>query len=60
MNEFKEFETAPTLTLEPFGEEMASVINAGGPKEPEKPKEAWDDSMLSEESSRELPLQGRL
>lgn len=54
MNEFKEFEAAPTLTLEPFGEETASVINAGGPKEPEKPKEAWDDSMLSEEEKRQV------
>ena len=31
MNEFKEFETAPTLTLEPFGEEKAAVLK---PEEP--------------------------
>ena len=51
MNEFKEFETAPTLTLEPFGEEKAAVLK---PEEPPKPRETWDDSVLSEEERRQV------
>ena len=51
MNEFKEFETAPTLTLEPFGEEKAAVLK---PEEPPKPRETWDDSVLSEEEKRQV------
>ncbi len=45
MNEFKEFDTTPKLTLEPFGEENTAVLEA----EPDKPEETWDDSVLSEE-----------
>lgn len=48
MNEFKEFETAPKLTLEPFKEEKATA------PAPEKPQEAWDDSVLSEEEKRQV------
>ena len=51
MNEFKEFETAPTLTLEPFGEEKAAVLK---PEEPQKTRETWDDSVLSEEEKRQV------
>lgn len=46
MNELKEFETVPKLTLEPFKKEKAEM--------PEKPQETWDDSVLSEEEKRQV------
>lgn len=49
MNEFKEFETAPELTLEPFKEETKVIVPA-----PPKPQEAWDDSVLSDEEKKQV------
>lgn len=50
MNEFKQFETVPELTLEPFKEE--TKINL--PTASEKPQEAWDENVLSEEEKRQV------
>lgn len=46
--EFQEFETTPTLTLEPFVEEEPQEVAAA--PEPEEP--AFDDSILSEEEKK--------
>ncbi len=46
--EFQEFETTPTLTLEPFVEEEPQEVAAA--LEPEEP--AFDDSILSEEEKK--------
>lgn len=48
MDVFKEFAAAPELTLEPFRDE--EIIAPA----PEKPQEAWDDSVLSEEEKRQV------
>ena len=48
MNEFKEFDMTPALTLEPFQEERPV------PADLEKPQETWDDSLLSEEEKRQV------
>ncbi len=46
--EFQEFETTPTLTLEPFAaEEKQEVAAVAAPEEP-----AFDDSILSEEEKK--------
>ena len=46
--EFKEFDTTPTLTLEPFAaEEKQEVAAVAAPEEP-----AFDDSILSEEEKK--------
>ncbi len=47
MEEWKEFSDAPTLTLDPFKEEVKEV-----PAEAKQPEEAWDDSMLSSEECK--------
>ena len=46
--EFQEFDTTPTLTLEPFAaEEKQEVAAVAAPEEP-----AFDDSILSEEEKK--------
>ena len=47
--EFDTMQSAPTLTLEPFAEE---IIEA--PAVAEEPKEELDDSMLSEEEKAQV------
>lgn len=48
MGEFEQFETAPTLTLEPFEEEEETFFVQEG-KKPE-----WDDSVLTETEKQQV------